>query len=193
MAPSPDDVRAVVEKYAGAAPANWIRIVLWRVRVADAAGAPADNEVMLGRAVTWEQTGPGWAYVLEDWATTEVEQRVSADTSWTSLRAELDRDGEFRLETGDGPPLLADTALTDPSLDALERHLTERRADIDALVERLRGARQLPEPATGGVDPMTLPPSMRNAAAGQSSAAASASEPPRGRLGRLFGPRSDRG
>lgn len=68
---------------------------------------------------------------------------------WTQLRIEVDRDGQRRIDLiTDQPMRPVDSSATDSHWRQVHDYLELNRAELDALVERLRTSGHLPGAAT---------------------------------------------
>lgn len=126
---------------------NWIRMVVWVGRLAERDGAPAGADTSVDQVLSWDgdqvvadyASGQGAHQALHD-----IEE-ATHDVPWTELRIEVDRDGQRRVEFETEQPMrLLDDSATDPHWDQVHDYLELNRAEVDALVERLRASGDLP-------------------------------------------------
>jgi hypothetical protein len=169
-----DELEQLLERsmapYFEAAPADWIRIVLWCGRLLDTDGSTAGFKFPCV-AVTWDGTSTGQQYVIPPAASMLDPHALDAavggrpEEGWTMLRVELDRDGEHRYDFSreEGRPL--DDSATDDFWDGIHEYLSRNGDEVGQLVVRLREQGGLPD------------------------GAASEPEQAPGRLGRMFGRR----
>jgi hypothetical protein len=144
----------VVARYEAAAPADWVRIVLWAIRLVDTDGSLAGFSTV-AIAVTYdEEGGLGQAYVvppaLEQLRGSALDPLTAGgpEEGWTDLRVEADRDGSHRFDFGADGPHPVEGSATDEFWDALDEYLDRNRDQLDELVGRLRDQGALPGPAT---------------------------------------------
>lgn len=153
-----DQLHDVLERsmvpYLAAAPADWVRIVLWAIRLVDTDGSLAGFSTV-AIAVTYdEEGGLGQAYVvppaLEQLRGSALDPLTAGgpEEGWTVLRVEADRDGSHRFDFGADAPHPVEGSATDEFWDALDEYLDRNRDQLEELVGRLGDQGALPAPAT---------------------------------------------
>lgn len=134
---------------------GWIRVVQWIGRLEEPDGTPAEADIRLNRVLVWDGSQVRAEYGKTLGLPSAVYAAVNdhtADVAWTQLRVVTDRDGAREVELVTDEPRRPEVgSATDPYWDQVHGYLDLHRAEVDALVQRLRAGGQLPEgPRAGG-------------------------------------------
>jgi hypothetical protein len=140
----------VVARYEAAAPADWVRIVLWAIRLVDTDGSLAGFSTVAVAVTYAEESGLGQVYVvppaLEQLRGSALDPLTAGgpEEGWTDLKVEADRDGSHRFDFGTDEPHPVEGSATDEFWDALDEYLDRNRDQLEELVGRLRDQGALP-------------------------------------------------
>lgn len=136
----------IAEAFAESFP-NWIRVVVWIGRL-DHEGKPTDTNTRLNRVLSYAGGEVVAEYHTVMRTVAPMYRRIDTlteDVDWTQCRIVADRDGERLIDlVTDQPRRNLEGAGTDPYWNQVHDYLELNRADVDALVQRLRAKGQLP-------------------------------------------------
>lgn len=139
---------------------DWIRLVAWIGRLAEPDGRPAGSSTTVHRIVVHEGAGPRAEYgsTMDAYDAFRRMELALEDVDWSELRLVADRDGQRDIQVLTDLPLRPEEdSGSDPYWDQVHDYLELNRAEVDALVERLRASGDLPgeaapaEPRRSGV------------------------------------------
>ncbi|OLT41817.1 hypothetical protein BJF86_02035 [Serinicoccus sp. CNJ-927] len=136
----------IVDAFAESFP-NWIRVVIWIGRL-KYEGQPTDTNTRLNRVLSYTDGEVVAAYHTKMRTVSALYRRIDApteDVDWTQCRIVADRDGKHQIDlVTDEPRRDLEGAGSDPYWDQVHDYLELNRAEVGALVERLRSSGDLP-------------------------------------------------
>lgn len=125
---------------------DWIRVVIWVGRLVDG-DEPTDTTIRLNRVLSYRD-GEVVADYYTGMGTASLYRRLdelTQDVDWTQCRIVSDRDGSRQVGlVTDEPRRPLEGSATDPYWHQVDDYVELNRAEVEALVQRLRAKGQLP-------------------------------------------------
>lgn len=126
---------------------HWIRLVVWVNRLGEPDGSPAGSSTAAHRIIVHDSAGLRGEYgsTMDAYDAFRRMELTLKDVDWSELRIVADRDGQHDIEVLTNLPLRPEKdSGSDPYWDQVHDYLELNRAEVEALVGRLRASGDLP-------------------------------------------------
>lgn len=142
--------RKFTDVYLATAPPDWVRFVIWAVRLADENGQPVEHGMKINRLIRLDEDtlvggharGRGASVVFD-----QIEAELGrTDPEWSQVRIERDRDESMRVQVSSEPRRPELDAATDPHWSQVHDYERLHSQELLGLAARLQESGHLAKP-----------------------------------------------